>query len=151
MARFGLLSSLITFSLFLPGGVGAPQRVSAQKLTGMTDRLNITHIDKDFPVTDLDNKMWERAEIVDVTTYWSGESAPDGRRFAARLLWSEKALYVRLEAPQDEPFIVSDKPDVTKKTLGLWDRDVCEIFIAPNPAVPNKDFANIAVRSEQHT
>jgi hypothetical protein len=28
--------------------------------------------------------------------------------------------------------VVSDKPQTEKKTMGLWDRDVCEIFIAPD-------------------
>lgn len=49
-------------------------------------------------------------------------------------------MYVRFEAAQAEPLIISDLPDISRKTLGLWDRDVCEIFIAPEKANPNKYF-----------
>ena len=50
----------------------------------------------------------------------------------ARLLWSVEFLYVRFDCVQKEPLVINEKPDLKKKTLGLWNRDVCEIFIAPN-------------------
>lgn len=106
----------------------------------MKDRLMIAHIDGDFKITELENTNWDPAKNVDVKTYWSGKPAPDSRHFAARLLWSDKALYVRFESIQEEPLVVSDKPDLRSKTIGLWDRDVCEIFIASEPTKPNKYF-----------
>ena len=36
--------------------------------------------------------------------------------------------------------IVSATPQTAKKTMGLWDRDVCEIFIAPDPHVIERYF-----------
>ena len=36
--------------------------------------------------------------------------------------------------------IVSDAPNLKTKTRGLWDRDVCEIFIAPDKNEPRKYF-----------
>jgi hypothetical protein len=120
--------------------MGSVHHADAQKRTSKEDHLEIKHIVTDFPITELDNKNWDRAEAVNVTTYWSGEMASEGRHFTARLLWSDKALYVRFEAAQQEPLIISEKPDLSKKTLGLWDRDVCEIFIAPDPATPNKYY-----------
>lgn len=106
----------------------------------MIDRVEIIHITKDFSVTTLDDTKWKKAKAVWINSSWSGSPAPDGRQFKARLLWSATALYVRFEANQTEPLIVSEKPDLTKKTKGLWDRDVCEIFIAPNRAEKNKYF-----------
>jgi hypothetical protein len=100
----------------------------------------ITHIPRDFAVSDLDNDVWKEAKEVTVTTYWSGDQAPSSRQFKARLLWSNKALYVRFETGRGEPLVVSRTPDLTKKTLQLWDRDVCEIFIAPDAASPKKYF-----------
>ncbi|HYJ91856.1 MAG TPA: carbohydrate-binding family 9-like protein [Pyrinomonadaceae bacterium] len=111
-----------------------------QKQDRMIDRLKIAHISEDFSVTELDSKNWNRAQRVNISSYWSGQAAPRGRGFSAKLLWSDGALYVRFEGPQTEPLVVSDKPDLTKKTLGLWDRDVCEIFIAPDHTKPNKYF-----------
>jgi hypothetical protein len=103
-------------------------------------QVTIKHITRDFAIDKLDAPDWKQAKDVAVRTYWSGEDAPTSRRFTARLLWSDTALYVRFEAAQDEPLIVSDKPDLTHKVRGLWDRDVCEIFIAPDSKVPTKYF-----------
>lgn len=102
--------------------------------------LKIIYIEKDFAIGDLTNKAWDQAEIYSIRTYWSGDEAPAGRQFSVRLLWSKTALYVRFEANRGEPLVVSEKPDISKKTLGLWDRDVCEIFIAPDAAEPRRYF-----------
>lgn len=102
--------------------------------------LKITYIENDFAVGDLTNEAWKKAETQSVRKYWSGREAPVGRQFSARLLWSKTALYVRFEANRAEPLITSDKPELSKKTLGLWDRDVCEIFVAPEKSESRKYF-----------
>ena len=100
----------------------------------MIDKIEIAHVKNDFSVNELSNKAWEQAKDIVVDKYWSGKNAPVGRRFKAKILWSDSALYVRFEANQDEPLIVSKTPNLKSKTKGLWDRDVCEIFLAPNKA-----------------
>jgi hypothetical protein len=100
--------------------------------TKMTNKIKIAHLEKDFPISELDNKSWDAAAETLVDKYWSGKEAPNGRRFKAKLLWSGAALYVRFEANQTEPLVVSRTPDLKSKTKGLWDRDVCEIFLAPD-------------------
>ena len=117
-----------------------PFTLCAQKMTKIETALNIRHISHDFSITELSNREWRRADESAISTYWSGEKAPDGRRFKTRLLWSDTALYVRFEATQAEPLIVSEKPSLASKTLKLWDRDVCEIFIAPDNREPRKYF-----------
>lgn len=106
----------------------------------MKGRLNIVHISNDFSVSTLDNPVWKRANEVAVGFFWSGEAAPTGRHFTASLLWSAEAFYVRFEANQAEPLIIGEIPDLSKKAIGLWDRDVCEIFVAPDKSNPNKYF-----------
>lgn len=106
----------------------------------MTYKTKIAYIKEDFSVSELENKSWDKAETVTVDKYWSGENAPKGRQFKAKILWSEKALYVRFEANQSEPLVVSEKANLTTKTRGLWDRDVCEIFLAPKREEPRKYF-----------
>ncbi len=100
--------------------------------TKMTEKIKIAHLKEDFSISELENKSWKQAQEVTITKYWSGENAPAGRHFKAKLLWSNTAFYVRFEANQSEPLIVSDTPNLKTKTRGLWDRDVCEIFLAPN-------------------
>jgi hypothetical protein len=101
--------------------------------------LEIKHT-KDFAIENLSAPEWSQAREVVVTKYWSGESAPAGRALSARLLWSDNALYIRFEANQDEPLVLSERPDLSQKVRGLWDRDVCEIFIAPDANHQNKYF-----------
>ena len=104
------------------------------------NRVRIRHVDHEIGVSTFSDKAWRDAKKVEIETYWSGDEAPESREFEARLLWSDSALYVRFEAEQHEPLIVSEHPDVTKKVRGLWERDVCEIFIAPDRSTPNKYF-----------
>jgi len=85
-----------------------------------------------------DRNRFVSQKIVD--TYWSGELASVDRHFVTTLLWSDSALYVCFDATQKESLIVAEEPDLAKKTLGLWDRDVCEIFVAPDASLPNKYF-----------
>lgn len=103
-------------------------------------KVTVKYLKSDFPISELNNKAWKKASTTTVDKYWSGETAPDGRRFTTKIMWSETALYVRFEANQAEPLVVSDAPNLTTKTKGLWDRDVCEIFLAPNKNEPRKYF-----------
>jgi len=131
-ARWFVLSLLIL--------TGLACNLNAQKRLGMKDSSNIVKTESDFEIADLENNNWTKARQIEVGTYWSGAKAPQGRRFDARLLWSENALYVRFIAQQDEPLVTLVNPSLDSKTMNLWDRDVCEIFIAPDPKEPKKYF-----------
>ncbi len=80
---------------------------------------------------ELESKKWSMARRIKIDKYWSGKNAPSYRHFYSELLWSTKFLYVRFVANQKEPLVVSENPNLHSKTMGLWERDVCEIFIAP--------------------
>ena len=109
----------------------------------------------DLSVADLTNTAWTRTQPVQIDHYWSGEPAPRARQAEARILWSPTALHVRFVCHQAEPLVVSERPQTEKKTMGLWDRDVCEIFIAPDPgqveryceleAAPNGEWLDVAL------
>lgn len=101
-------------------------------------KASIIRIEKDFSIEDLGNRVWNDAKTIRVKTYWNGAAAPQSRHFSIQLLWSPSALYVRFDASQEEPLIVSEHPDRSKKTMRLWDRDVCEIFLAPDTKQPRK-------------
>jgi len=83
---------------------------------------------------DLHNSAWENCEPITINHYWSGAPAPAAHHAEARICWSNEALHVRFVCVQKEPLVVSAEPKTDVKTLGLWDRDVCEIFLAPDPA-----------------
>jgi hypothetical protein len=83
---------------------------------------------------------WQACQPIRIEHYWSGEPAPRARHAEARICWSNEALHVRFVCAQHEPLIVSDNPRTDQKTLGLWDRDVCEIFVAPDASNPARYF-----------
>ena len=89
---------------------------------------------------DFDHPAWDDSQPVKIEHYWSGEPAPASRHAEARVCWSDEALHVRFVGAQHEPLIVSPDPQMERKTLGLWERDVCEIFVAPDPAAPERYF-----------
>ncbi|MBX3299626.1 MAG: carbohydrate-binding family 9-like protein [Acidobacteria bacterium] len=113
---------------------------AAYPQNSMITTLDAKWIAKDLDIGRLDDAAWKRAHWTVVDRYWSGEPAPSGRRFKAALLWSAKYLYIKFDAEQNEPLVVSKSPDLKRKTIGLWDRDVLEIFIAPDRAKPHKYF-----------
>lgn len=126
------------------------------------DRLIVAHrTSLNLAASDLDHDEWNRARAVRLTRYWSGEEAPTSRQAEARIIWSEAALHVRFVCQQDEPLIKSAHPQLEHKTLGLWDRDVCEIFIAPdasNPerylefeAAPTGEWLDLAIQHKEGT
>ncbi len=102
--------------------------------------ISATHSAVDLSATQLDHSAWKSAHAIKIDHYWSGEPAPAGRSAEATLLWSDNAIHVRYVCRQAEPLIASSDPQLAKKTLGLWDRDVCEIFLAPDPNVPERYF-----------
>lgn len=107
----------------------------------MSDRTIIArHINQAINANDFDNQIWQQCQPVRIEHYWSGETAIASRHAEARACWSDEALHVRFVGKQHEPLIVSENPITDKKTLGLWDRDVCEIFLAPDPAKPWRYF-----------
>ena len=119
------------------------------------ESIEARHAGIDLAVADFNHKSWNHAQPVHLTRYWSGEDAPAARSAEARILWSSKALHIRFVCNQAEPLIVSATPQTAKKTMGLWDRDVCEIFIAPDAhaierylefeAAPNGEWLDIAI------
>lgn len=134
MKKIILASNLVLFLMLSFSVGGAQTKMSDEK------RIGIGRVEEDFSVKELNHKSWKNADEISINKYWSGESAPAGRHAKAKLLWSDSALYVRFEASQTEPLVVSKKPNLKSKTRGLWDRDVCEIFLAPDKNKPQRYF-----------
>lgn len=106
----------------------------------MSKSSTIKYISEDFPIDDLDHAAWLEAIPVKIKSNWNGQRAPKIRRFETKMLWSDTALYVRFEANQGEPLVVNKFPFLDSKTNGLWNRDVCELFLAPDRNAPHKYF-----------
>jgi alpha-galactosidase len=134
------MKTFIIFNLALFFLSLSVSNLSARKKSEMTKKIKIAHIEKDFPISELDNKSWKKAKKVSIENYWSGKRAEIGRHAKATLLWSDAAFYIRFEANQTEPLVINQTPNLKSKTRGLWDRDVCEIFVAPNADEPRRYY-----------
>lgn len=119
---------------------GQEMNFEQRKQADAEDEIEARYTPNDVAVDDLTHAAWETARPVRLKRYWSGEDAPVGRQAEARLLWSDKALHVRFVYQQTEPAVVSSRPQTKRKTMGLWDRDVCELFITPNVREPERYF-----------
>jgi hypothetical protein len=105
------------------------------------DQTAFAHWAPDTPsLADFDDPEWNETNPVQLTRYWSGAEAPPGRQALARVRWSAEALHVLFDCRQQEPLVVTQHPQTSQKTEGLWDRDVCEIFIAPDPDAPENYY-----------
>ncbi len=106
----------------------------------MPKSAQINFTPNDFTIDDLENAAWETALPVKIKSSWNGQRAPVKRRFETRMLWSDSALYVKFDATQGEPLVINKFPKLNVKTPGLWARDVCELFMAPDTSEPWKYF-----------
>lgn len=102
--------------------------------------IEAIHSQRSLAANNFDDPEWERAQSIPITRKWSGEEAPSSRHAEARIIWTDQALLVRFVCRQEEPLNVKPTPQLDKKTRRLWDGDVCEIFVAPDPNMPRRYF-----------
>jgi hypothetical protein len=99
--------------------------------------VQASHIESDFPPTgDLANPQWQQAVPARLEYQSDDSTARPELSTMVRLLWSEKFLYLGYEAPYTR-LTVFEPANVNQQRFGLWERDVVEAFIAPDPARNN--------------
>src|SRR5215208_2138225 len=96
----------------------------------MTLTATVAFIPEDFAVKDLANVAWQSSQVVTIDKLWNGAPASRERQTDVRLLWSESAFYVHFIAQQTEPLFLNENPQTARKTMKLWEHDVCELFLA---------------------
>jgi len=76
---------------------------------------------------------WELAAPVRFNSDWQGKNADPERETEVRLLWTPESLYLRFRAKYRVITVFSDaEPDGRRDQL--WDRDVAEVFLQPDPS-----------------
>lgn len=75
---------------------------------------------------------WESAPEISFCSDWQGKN-PDARRETrVRLLWTQQTLYLRFVCSFRSLFVFDDA-DPSGRRDHLWDRDVAEVFLQPDP------------------
>jgi alpha-galactosidase len=75
---------------------------------------------------------WQAATPAVFCQDWRGTNADLSRQTEARVLWTPATLYLRFECRYRELFVFEDS-DANGRRDQLWDRDVAEAFLQPDP------------------
>lgn len=75
---------------------------------------------------------WGRARPVTFCSDWQGKNPDEQRQTEVRVLWSSQTLYLRFECRYRELYLFEDS-DSSGRRDHLWDRDVAEAFLQPDP------------------
>lgn len=87
-------------------------------------------LDAQYPAPE-----WQLASPVSFCTDWQGANADPARQTEVRVLWTPRTLYLRFECRYRELFVF-DSSDPNGRRDQLWDRDVAEAFLQPDPSRP---------------
>jgi len=75
---------------------------------------------------------WDLATPVTFSLDWQGKNPAPDRETSVRLLWSPSNLYLRFQCRYRELHVFPDA-DPNGRRGQLWDRDVAEAFLQPDP------------------
>jgi alpha-galactosidase len=78
---------------------------------------------------------WLEASPISFCGDWQGLNFDPARQTEVRALWTTTNLYLRFECRYRELFVFEDS-DPNGRRDHLWDRDVAEVFLQPDPTRP---------------
>ena len=96
-------------------------------------RVPAAQIREGFPVPE----AWEAAPPLAFAADWQGNHSDPERGTEVRLLWTDEALFLRFRCRYRTLTTFPDS-DPDGRRDQLWDRDVAEVFLQPDPAVPRR-------------
>lgn len=78
---------------------------------------------------------WQSAAPVTFCADWQGLRGDYERQTEVRVLWTPDTVYLRFECRYRELFVFDDS-DPSGRRDHLWERDVAEAFLQPDPSRP---------------
>src|SRR5260370_28096906 len=76
---------------------------------------------------------WEHSARLRFNADWQGKNADPERETEVRLLWTPESLFVRFQAKYRAITVFPDAEPNGRRDQ-LWDRDVAEVFLQPDPS-----------------
>lgn len=85
--------------------------------------------------------VWQQAPPIEFCRDWQGNHPDEAKQTQVRALWSEDTLYLRFDCHYRDLFVYEDS-DPNGRRDELWERDVAEAFLQPDPSNPRfyKEF-----------
>jgi alpha-galactosidase len=90
-------------------------------------------IEEGFPAAE----DWDAAPPVVFEADWQGRNPDPQRGTEVRLLWSDETLFLRFRC-RYRTLTTFEDSDPDGRRNQLWDRDVVEVFLQPDPANPRR-------------
>ena len=78
---------------------------------------------------------WRAADCISFVADWQGKNPDPKRQTEVRVLYTPQMLYLRFECRYRELTVFEDS-DANGRRDQLWDRDVAEVFLQPDPSRP---------------
>jgi alpha-galactosidase len=76
---------------------------------------------------------WQATEAVSFCADWQGKNPDRSRQTSVGVLWTQEILYLRFECRYRKLFVFEDS-EANGRRDQLWDRDVAEVFLQPDPS-----------------
>ncbi|HUI74970.1 MAG TPA: carbohydrate-binding family 9-like protein [Candidatus Acidoferrum sp.] len=82
---------------------------------------------------------WNSVPAILFNTDWQGKNPDPHRETEVGLLWTPETLFLRFRCRYRTITVFPDADPSGRRDL-LWDRDVAEVFLQPDPSVPRRYF-----------
>lgn len=112
------------------------------EVSAIAFKISVPYIDHEISLNAARPSIqWQNAATVTFCRDWQGKNADPKLTTGVQVLWSAKTLYVRFECRYRELFLFDDAEGGGRHDR-LWERDVAEVFLQPDPARPQyyKEF-----------
>ena len=85
------------------------------------------------------DSAWQAASPIAFHSDWQGKNPDPGRSTEVRLLWNADTLFLRFVC-RYRTLTVFDNAEPNGRLVGLWDRDVAEVFLQPDASQLRRYF-----------
>jgi len=132
-----LLTRILIFAATLPlSPIAMSQPTSVAKCAAVASEIIASRLAGEIRLNAGHPAIeWQRAQPVAFCADWQGKNPDEQRETVVRVLWSPQTLYLRFECRYRELYLFEDSASDGRRDH-LWDRDVAEAFLQPDPARP---------------
>jgi alpha-galactosidase len=130
------LASVVFFCPTLYPTNSMTQNLQTPCCSDMAAEIVAAHIARDIQLDAAHPAAeWPKAQPVTFCSDWQGNHSEPELETRVQALWSVDTLYLRFESRYRELYVFDDS-DPNGRRDGLWDRDVAEAFLQPDPSRP---------------
>ena len=157
----------ICFSLMISFGLWPAAPESSRSVSAQDENKYLSTLETSarYSVTDfvpdgnLSKKVWKDASWIEFAHDASGKIESPAVRTSVAAVWSDRFVYFAFSAHYDSLNIYEGE-DVTKERWELWNRDVVEVFLNPQPArmthyyefevAPNNQWIDLEIEKKKN-